>query len=234
MDLGFGNKNQTLGDATSAAILKTAQLQERAIDEELCKYDELLNCKDDDLEILRAKRLEKMKAASRKREMYLANGHGTYVALGEGKQGADVAREFFEASKVSERLVVHFYRPSTRFCDVFHSHLMKLTPKHLETRFVKINVEDGENSGVRFLVERLGIVVMPTLLIVKNRKADHQIQGFDELGGNENFSTSALACVLAAHGAIHLSEEERELSEELLRGAGNSIEMMDDDLDFDD
>jgi hypothetical protein len=216
MDLGFGNKNQAVGNIASATILKTAQAREQAIDAEISKYDELLNYNDDALEALRAKRLDQMKAAARKRQIYIENGHGTYVSLGEGKLGSDLAREFFEASKASERLVVHFYRPTTRLCDVFHSHLQTLAPKHLETRFVKINVEDTENSGVSFLVERLGIAIMPTLLIVKDRKAHHQIRGFDELGGNENFSTTLLACILASHGAIHLTEDERDVSEQIL------------------
>lgn len=215
MDLGFGNQNQVVGDVASTRILKTAQAQEQAIDAEISKYDELLN-NDDALEALRAKRLEQMKAAARTRQIYIENGHGTYVSLGEGRLGSDIAREFFEASKASERLVVHFYRPTTRFCDVFHSHLQKLAHKHLETRFVKINVEETENSGVSFLVERLGIIIMPTILIVKDRKARHQIRGFDELGGTENFTTTFLACVLATHGAIHLNEDERDNSGEIL------------------
>jgi hypothetical protein len=215
MDLGFGNQNQVVGDVASTTILKTAQAQEQAIDAEISKYDELLN-NDDALESLRAKRLDQMKAAARTRQIYIENGHGTYVSLGEGRLGSDIAREFFEASKASERLVVHFYRPTTRFCDVFHSHLQKLAHKHLETRFVKINVEETENSGVSFLVERLGIIIMPTILIVKDRKARHQIRGFDELGGTENFTTTLLACVLATHGAIHLTEDERDHSGEFL------------------
>lgn len=105
MDLGFGNKNQVVGNVASATILKSAQAQEQAIDAELSKYDELLNYNDDALEALRAKRLDQMKAAARNRQVYIENGHGTYVSLGEGRLGSDIAREFFEASKASERLV---------------------------------------------------------------------------------------------------------------------------------
>ncbi len=57
---------------------------------------------------------------------------------------------------------------------------------------------------------------MPTILIVKDRKAHHQIRGFDELGGTENFSTALLACVLATHGALHITEDERDNSGEIL------------------
>ena len=231
MDLGFRSKNQAFGVAASAVILKTTQAQEQALDAEISKFDELLNSNDDALEALRAKRLEQMKAAAKKRDEYRNIGHGTYVELGGGRAGNDVAKEFFEATKASERLVVHFHRPTTRLCDVFHSHLQVLAPRHLETRFIKVDVEDTESPGVSYLVEKLGIVVMPTLLIVKNRKAHHQIRGFDEMGGDENFSTNELAYVLGVHGAIHPTEEESWPPEERSRARGRGVNSIRVDLD---
>ena len=209
MDLGFGSANQSLGTATANALLQTTQIQEKAIEDELDHYNNLLD-DDEALEKLRKQRLAAMQKEHAQQKKWKDLGHGTYVELGGGGQDArDVARDFFQASKESERMVVHFYRPTTRYCDVFHSHLAKLAPKHMETRFVKINVQDCDHQGggASFLVERLGIVVMPTLLIVKNRKADHQVRGFDEVGGIE-FATNTLAYVLGAHGAIDLTDEE--------------------------
>ena len=58
------------------------------------------------------------------------------------------------------------------------------------------------------MVEKLGIRVMPTLVIVKNRKVEHHMRGFDELGSSEDFSTELLAHVLANHGALTSTEEE--------------------------
>jgi hypothetical protein len=51
-------------------------------------------------------------------------------------------------------------------------------------------------------VEKLGIVVMPTLLLVKDRKAIHHIRGFDELGDTDEFSTNALGYVLGQYGVL--------------------------------
>ncbi len=92
-------------------------------------------------------------------------------------------------------MVVHFHRDTTRGCDAYHRALTLLVPKHPETKFVGINVEGcdddrggGSGSGSRFLVDRLGIVVMPTLLIVKERKAVHHVRGYDEVGGRECYS----------------------------------------------
>ena len=141
MDLGYGAKNQIIGDAVAKAVHQNAKAQEAALNEELSKYDALLNSTDSELDILRERRLAQMKKAQEQKAKWRAQGHGEYTALGEGQHGADTAKEFFDATKKSERMVVHFHRPSTRSCDVFHKHLEKLAAKHLETRFVKINVD---------------------------------------------------------------------------------------------
>lgn len=216
MDLGFGNSNQVLGSQASASILAATQAQEQAIQNEISKYDSLLESNDTDLEKLRERRLSQMKAAADQRTKWLQNGHGTYEELGGcGQHGGDVAKAFFEAAKKSNRLVLHFYRPTTRSCDAFHRALADLAPKHPETKFLKINVEGcddiregGSGVGAKYLVEKLGIIVMPTLLIVKNRKAEHHVRGFDELGGRDEFTASELAYVLGGHGGLTRREDE--------------------------
>lgn len=175
MDLGFGNKNQIIGEALAKEFDKSARAQEEKVLDEIHKYDALLEANDSELEVIRERRLEQMKKAQAQRDKYRANGHGSYSELCQGKHG-DTAKEFFEASKMSDRMVVHFYRPSTRLCDIFHRHLQDLAEKHLETRFCKINVEEvaedgASGSGACYLVDKLGVVVMPTLVIIKDRKA---------------------------------------------------------------
>jgi len=221
MDLGYGGKNQIIGQAIGKAVLQNSQAEEKALNEEISHYDALLNSNDSELEIIRERRLAQMKKVQEQKAKYRALGHGSYVALGEG-QNEDTGKEFFEATKESVRMVVHFHRPSTRSCEIFHAHLEKLAAKHLETRFVKINVdkvaEDGANgTGAAYLVDKLGIVVMPTIVIIKDRKAMHHIRGFDELGGVEDFSTEALKWVIGMHGGIHQSEG-ADMPEELQQG----------------
>ena len=203
MDLGFGNSNQIVGDATTKVLLASTQAQESALDDELAKYDALLE-DEDALDRLREARLAKLKQQSKQQKQWREKGHGSYTELNDD---ADKAKAFFQAAKASDRLIVHFYRPTTTLCDVFHQHLEKLSQQHLETRFVKINVEDAEEGkqnagGVTYLVDKLGIVVMPTLLLVKKRQAVHHIRGFDELGGSTDFSTKTLAFVLRHYGML--------------------------------
>mmetsp|Transcript_9711 Transcript_9711/g.14610 ORF Transcript_9711/g.14610 Transcript_9711/m.14610 type:complete len:256 (+) Transcript_9711:128-895(+) len=221
MNLGFGDKNQIIGNALTKQMDKVAKVQEQQIIEEINRYDALLDANDSELEILRERRLVQMKKAQEQKQTWRAQGHGTYTSIGDG-QHADTAKEFFDATKESDRMVVHFHRPSTRSCDVFHSHLEKLAQTHLETRFVKINVdqcaEDGAmGSGASYLVDKLGIVVMPTLVIIKGRKAIHHIRGFGEVGDTEDFSTAALEWVLGGHGGIKIPEG-REMPQELREG----------------
>ena len=226
MDLGFGIQNQVVGQATAKALLQGAQVQEETIDAELAQFDRLLE-DDEALESLRQKRLAQMQKQHSQQKKWRELGHGDYVELGGGHDARDVAKEFFQVSKESPRVVIHFYRPSTRYCDHFHAQLAKLAPKHMETKFCKINVEDCDHQGggASFLVERLGVVVMPTLVLVKDRKAFHHIRGFDELGGSEDFSEQTLAFVLGRHGIIDPTDEELCFSEEdVFRSKGvNSI-----------
>ena len=212
MDLGFGQDNQAVGNVAAQALLQASKVQEQVLEDELSKYDALLN-DDDALESLRRKRLEQMKEEHEKKAQWKAQGHGVYSELGQGQDARDVARDFFEASKHSERLVVHFYRP-TSFCEIVHGHLQKLASSHLETKFVKINVDgcDQNNAqrGASYLVEQLGIRVMPTLVIVHKRQVVHHLRGFDELGGTSDFTTETLAYVLGQKKGLNCTEDEQE------------------------
>jgi len=160
---------------------------------------------EDALERLRAKRLDNMKAQRRKQLDWQAQGHGRYMELSDTK-------EFFHAAKTSERLVVHFYRPTTRYCEVIDAHFGKMVNKHMETRFCKIDAEKSD-----YLVEKLGIVLMPTVVLVVKGKVVHQIQGFDELGGSAEFSTQLLAWVMSQHKVLTYDGD---MPEEYFKGKG--------------
>ena len=86
----------------------------------------------------------------------------------------------------------------------------------METRFVKINAEQSE-----YLVNKLGVVVMPTVVLIKDGKVIHDIAGFDELGGTDEFSTELLAWVLSQHGMLTFDGD---MPEEYYKGKGvNSV-----------
>ena len=102
-------------------------------------------------------------------------------------------------------MVVHFYRGVTPRCEIVDAHFQKLAPAHLETRFVKINAEKNP-----FLVERLGIILMPTIVLIKDGRTDHSIHGFDEFGGTDDFTTDDVAYVLSRYGVLNFEVDRSE------------------------
>ena len=43
MDLGFGDKNQEIGQATARALMRGAEVQEKGLESEMAQYDRLLD-----------------------------------------------------------------------------------------------------------------------------------------------------------------------------------------------
>ncbi|CAI8604851.1 unnamed protein product [Vicia faba] len=172
-------------------VLTVAQAVEDKIDEEIAALERL---DDDDLEALRERRLQQMKKMSEKRSRWISLGHGEYTEIPSEK-------DFFSVVKASERVVCHFFRENWP-CKVVDKHLSLLAKQHFETRFVKINAEKSP-----FLAERLKIIVLPTIALIKNTKVDDYVVGFDELGGTDDFSTEVLEERLAKAQVIFLEGE---------------------------
>ena len=63
---------------------------------------------------------------------------------------------------------------------------------------------DAEKS--QFLCERLGIIMLPTIVLVKDGRTDHSIIGFDEFGGSDDFSTDQMRELLTMHEMLHPTE----------------------------
>lgn len=177
-----------LEKALEGHLLAASQAVEQQLDAEIERLDKM---DEDDMEALRQRRLDAMKKAQTQKQEWIAIGHGKYEELKDEK-------EFFDACKKSKNVVCHFYRDSTFRCKVVDKHMQILAPKHIETRFVKINAEQS-----KFLVERLRIVVLPTICIAKDGKTKDYIVGFDELGGVDDFPTEMLEWRLGRAEAIN-------------------------------
>ncbi|KAL6492531.1 hypothetical protein OROGR_033332 [Orobanche gracilis] len=169
-------ENPKVQEILEKQVLTVVKAVEDKIDDELAALDRIDS---DDLEVLRERRLQQMKKVAEKKSRWVALGHGEYSEIPNEK-------EFFSVVKASERVVCHFYRENWP-CKVVDKHLAILAKQHIETRFVKINAEKSQ-----YLSEKLRIVVLPTLALVKNAKVEDYVVGFDELGGTDNFSTEEL------------------------------------------
>lgn len=184
-------ENPKVQEILEKQVLTVAKAVEEKLDEEIAAIDRL---DDDDLEALRERRLQQMKKMAEKRNRWISLGHGDYSEI-------QAEKDFFSVVKASDRVVCHFYRENWP-CKVMDKHMSILAKKHIETRFVKIHAEKSP-----FLAERLKIVVLPTLALIKNAKVDDYVVGFDELGGTDEFSTEELEERLAKAQVIFLEGE---------------------------
>ena len=162
---------------TESAIMKVAGIIEEQLDNEIERLD---NMDSDDLEKLREKRLKAIKGKAKKHQELLSQGHGVYREI-------TAEKEFFAEVKETELIVVHFSRASTMRCDIVDKHLNLLAPKHVETKFIKVNVEKFP-----FLVERLKIRVLPTIVPFVKGGVKEYIIGFESLGNRDDFSTETM------------------------------------------
>jgi hypothetical protein len=128
------------------------------------KIQDLNDMDEDEVERLRSKRLDQMKKFSKQKAEWLANGHGEY-------RECDDQKRFFDELRAAPRAVVHFYRPSTRRSEIVDKHFYALAAKHIETKFLRVNAEKSP-----FLVERLHIWMLPTIVCCVGGKTDHSIQ----------------------------------------------------------
>ncbi|XP_055906965.1 thioredoxin domain-containing protein 9 [Eupeodes corollae] len=168
-------------------LMNAAQHIEQQLDQQL---DRLESLGTDDLQMIREQRIKEMKEQTKKKQEWLANGHGVYSELADEK-------EFFEVSKKSPNIVCHFYRDSTERCRIVDMHLKILAAKHVEAKFCKVNAEKSP-----FLTQRLRIKIIPTIALVKDSKTKDFIVGFTDLGNCDDFSTDMLEWRIAQSGAI--------------------------------
>merc|ERR1711988_293977 len=173
-------------DIKEKMVLGMAAKLEAQVDASLAAAEDEM----DDITALRKKRLAAMQKDAKLKKELLAKGHGKYEEITDEK-------EFFKTAKESELMVCHFYRDATWRCQIVDKHLKALAPKCWKTRFVKINAEKCP-----FLVERLKVFMLPTITcVIKGQVADHVV-GFDDMGGEDDFPTEALAMRLGAAKVI--------------------------------
>lgn len=176
--------------AVESSVLEATKVIEEQLDSEINRLD---NLDSDDLDRLREQRLQQMKKAAAQREEWRSQGHGQYTELTEEK-------EFFDECKKSNKVVCHFYRDSTFRCKIVDKHLALLAPKHLEAKFVKLNVDRAP-----FLCDRLHVRILPTIAVVIDSKTKDYIKGFDDLGGHDDFTTEMMEWRLGCTGVIDYS-----------------------------
>lgn len=193
--LGKGSDIQT-GDENKGAEKKEGEEEE----EEDSDFDDL----DEDGEALaawRASRMAELKKETGRTQEFLGMGHGSYREI--------VQDDFLKEVTKSKYVVCHFFHHEFERCKIIDKHLQALAPKHLATKFVKINA-----SKAPFFVGKLQVKVLPTIVFFKDGIARDRLVGFDDLGASDDFATSVLEKRIEKAGVIvtldKLTEEELE------------------------
>ena len=99
---------------------------------------------------------------------------------------------------LSEQLSLFNYLPFICRCKIVDKHLAILAKKHVETKFIKLNVEKAP-----FLSERLHIKVIPTMALLIDGITKDFIVGFGDLGNTDEFSTEMLEWRLGCTDVIN-------------------------------
>ncbi|QIW99159.1 hypothetical protein AMS68_004677 [Peltaster fructicola] len=158
-------------DAHVADVLdrqRTTALEDEDEDALIAELEE-----DDSLAMsaLREKRLEQLHAElSRAKVMKQDAAFGTYKEIKDEK-------EILSITTSTKLCVVHFMKPDFTRCRIMDEKLAILAPKHFDTRFVSINVENAP-----WLVVKLGIQVLPCVISFIDGISQDRILGFEGVG----------------------------------------------------
>ncbi|KAK5713166.1 hypothetical protein LTR15_011529 [Elasticomyces elasticus] len=201
-------------------VAHTLDHQQDSSDDEAL-FDSLEN--DSSLDHLREARLTQLHAQLQAtRTLKQLPGHGTYQEIKDEKELLAIT-----TSKEAPLCVVHFMKPDFNRCRIMDGRLSVLAEKHLETRFVSVNVENAA-----FVVTKLGIQVLPCVVCFKAGLGVGRVLGFEGLGNGHSFSVQELEAKLLSFGVLDRSKVVDEDGQgRMLRERGE--EMEDEGMDED-
>ncbi|MCJ1375494.1 hypothetical protein MMC20_006731 [Loxospora ochrophaea] len=100
--------------------------------------------------------------------------HGTYMTL-------DAEKPLMDITTSTEKCVVHFFHPDFARCGAMDGHLEALAVPHYEARFLRIDV-----ARAPFLVEKLGVRVLPCVMAFVDGKVVDRVVGFEGVSRARN------------------------------------------------
>ncbi|KAL9662388.1 hypothetical protein QQ045_027221 [Rhodiola kirilowii] len=196
-NLNFGNVMAAAARDYQKEVLSQGKAQEASSSNEEVDLDELMD--DPELEKLHADRIAALKKEAEKRQALQRKGHGEYREITEG--------DFLSEVTGSELVICHFYHREFYRCKIMDKHLKALASKHVDTKFVRL---DAENAP--FFVTKLGIKMLPCVILFRKGVAIDRVVGFQELGNKDDFSTRSLEILLTKKGII--SEKKKDEDDE--------------------
>ncbi|KAI0353586.1 GTPase inhibitor [Trametes cingulata] len=168
--------------------------------------------------------MEQLKREMEQLQQMKNDGHGQYREVTDEK-------EVIRLSANKPRCVIHFFHHKFKRCEIMDKHLSRIAPKYFDTLFIRVFVEN-----VPWLVERLGIKVLPCVMTFMNGVSKDRIVGFEELGNTDQFDTATLEWKLLDSGVI---QKDDSFGPTVTYGAKPAVRShirgrpQDDDSDFD-
>jgi len=117
-------------------------------------------------------------------------GHGQYTEIADEK-------EVIRMSANEPRCVIHFFHRDFKRCEIMDKHLTALAAKYFSTLFIRAFVEN-----VPWLVERLGVRILPCVMCFVDGVSTDKIIGFEALGNTDAFQTATLELRLKQNGVL--------------------------------
>ncbi|KAI0375564.1 GTPase inhibitor [Pilatotrama ljubarskyi] len=173
---------------------------------------------------IREQGMEHLKREVQQLQQMKNDGHGQYREVTDEK-------EVIQLSAKKPRCVIHFFHHKFKRCEIMDKHLARIAPKYFDTLFIRVFVEN-----VPWLVERLGIKVLPCVMPFVNGVSKDRIVGFEELGNTDQFDTATLEWKLLDSGVIQKDDSSGSgVTYGTTQGVRRNIRgrPQDDDSDFD-
>ncbi|GBE79667.1 GTPase inhibitor [Sparassis latifolia] len=172
---------------------------------------------------LREQGMDRLKREMEKLKSMRESGHGRYDEITD-------EQEVIRTSAREPRCIIHFYHSNFHRCLIMDKHLAKLAPKYFGTRFIRVFVEN-----VPWLVEKLGVKVLPCVICFVDGVSKDRVIGFEDLGNGDQFETATLEWRLGTSGVL---QKEDRSSSDIVYGAKPALRQQirgqrDDDSDFD-
>ena len=172
---------------------------------------------------LRESRIQTLATELSRAKQQRNQGYGTYNQIKDEKQ-------LMEITTSTKNCIVHFYKPDFNRCRIMDGHLNKLAGVHLETRFLRIDVEHAP-----FLVTKLGVKVLPCVVAFVGGVSVDRIVGFEGLGFDpDDFETGTLEKRLVGAGVLEgMKGVDGRIKRLVKEGKNRDGEDNDDDDDWD-
>eukprot|EP00801_Mesodinium_rubrum_P010932 Mrub_10993.p1 GENE.Mrub_10993~~Mrub_10993.p1 ORF type:complete len:190 (+),score=62.20 Mrub_10993:1-570(+) len=162
---------------------------EQAIDDQLNYYENLMN-DDEELKKIREKRMKEMQQNEMDKRNWERNGHGSITEITDQK-------EFFNISKQSRKVLALFYTRANKWSGPITELLSLLCQKHMEVKVVRVDAEKAP-----FLVEKLKIWMIPTIMCIKDQKTEQSLVGLDEIDCKGKLSIEKVENTLFEYGML--------------------------------